>query len=224
MKKIIVVLTSMFVLAIGSKAMAGPPSGSAYLDGGSSKVAVILCHGRAQGPRWKVVDPLRKDINKQLGYHTLSLQLPGKGKDWERYAEVFPRAYEEIQAGIDFLRKEKGVTKIYLMGHSMGSRMATAFLVEHPESGIAGFIGVGIQNGGRYPLDSNSNLRKIKIPVLDVYGDGGTGKDKIEAEVRSDMVSDRYIQVLIPKADHQFNRGEEEMVKAVVDWLNKQAE
>lgn len=224
MKKVLGVLISMFFLSTGGKAIASPPSGSAYLDGGVSNVGVILCHGRAQHPRWKVVDPLRKEINKQLGYHTLSLQLPGKGKDWERYAEEFPRAYGEIQAGIDFLRKEKGVTKIYLMGHSMGSRMATAFLAEHPDSGIAGFIGVGIKNGGKYPLDSNSNLRKIKIPVLDVYGDGGDGKDRIEAEARADMVSDRYKQVLIPKADHVFDTGEEEMVKAVVDWLKKQAE
>ncbi|MGE5894876.1 MAG: alpha/beta hydrolase [bacterium] len=224
MKRIIVVLAIMFVLATGSTVMANPPSGSVYLDGGASNVAVILCHGRAQHPRWKVVDPLRKEINKQLGYHTLSLQLPGKGKDWEKYAEEFPRAYKEIQAGIDFLRKEKGVIKIYLIGHSMGSRMATAFLVEYPDSGIAGFIGVGIKNGGKYPLDSNSNLRKIKIPVLDVYGDGGDGKDKIEAEVRSNMVSDRYQQVLIPKADHVFDTGEEDMVRAVIEWLKKQGE
>jgi len=224
MNKIIAVVAIMFVLAIGSNVMAAPPSGSAYLDGGAGKVAVILCHGRAQHPRWKVVDPLRKEINKQLGYHTLSLQLPGKGKDWEKYADEFPRAYREIQAGIDFLRKEKGVTKIYLMGHSMGSRMATAFLVEHPDSGIAGFIGVGVKNGGKYPLDSNNNLRKVKIPVLDVYGDGGDGKDKIEAGLRADMASDRYKQVLIPKADHQFGVGEEEMVKAVIDWLKKQGE
>jgi alpha/beta superfamily hydrolase len=57
-----------------------------------------------------------------------------------------------------------------------------------------------------------------------IYGDGGDGEDKIEAKVRSDMVSDHYKQVVIPKADHQFNGGEEEMVKAVVDWLKKQAE
>ena len=224
MNKALGVIISMFILMIGSNVIAGPPSGSAYLDGDVNKVAVILCHGRAQHPRWKVVDPLRKEINKQLGYHTLSLQLPGKGKDWERYAEEFPRAYGEIQAGIDFLRKEKGATKIFLMGHSMGSRMATAFLVEHPDSGIAGFIGVGIKNGGKFPLDSNSNLRKIKIPVLDVYGDGGDGEDKIEAEVRSDMVSNRYKQALIPNADHQFDTGEGKMVKAVVEWLKKQAE
>ncbi len=49
MKKIIVVLTSMFVLAIGGKVMAGPPSGSAYLDGGVSKVAMILCQGGIKG-------------------------------------------------------------------------------------------------------------------------------------------------------------------------------
>lgn len=224
MKKILCVLSGMFVLMIGGRVAAGLPSGSAYLDGGGSTVAVVLCHGRAQHPKWKVVDPLRKEINRQLGYHTLSLQLPGKGRDWERYAEEFPRAYEEIQAGIDFLRKEKGVTRVYLMGHSMGSRMATAFLVEHPGSGIAGFIGVGVKNGGRYPLDSNSNLRKIKIPVLDVYGDGGDGKDKTEAETRADMVSARYEQVLIPNADHQFDVGEAEMVKAVVGWLKRQGE
>ena len=224
MKKAFGVLISMFILAISSKVIAGPPSGSAYIDGGTSKVAVILCHGRAQHPRWKVVDPLRKEINKQLGYHALSLQMPGKGKDWEKYAEEFPRAYGEIQAGIDFLRKEKGVTKIYLMGHSMGSRMATAFLAENPDSDIAGFIGVGIKNGGKYPLDSKSNLRKIKIPVLDVYGNGGDGQDKIEAEARADMVSERYKQILIPNADHVFDTGEEGMVKAVVDWLAKQAQ
>ena len=224
MNKIIAVLIIIFVLATGSKVMAGPPAGSAYLDGGASKVAVILCHGRAQHPRGKVVDPLRREIHKQLGYHTLSLQLPGKGKDWEKYAEEFPRAYGEIQAGIDFLRKEKGVTKIYLMGHSMGSRMATAFLVEYPDSGVAGFIGVGTKNGGMAPLDSNRNLRKIKIPVLDVYGNGGDGQDKIEAEARADMVSERYKQILIPNADHVFDTGEEGMVKAVVDWLAKQAQ
>lgn len=223
MIKILGVLISILFLSTGATALAGPPSGSAYLDGGAGTVGVILCHGRAQHPRWKVVDPLRKEINKQLGYHTLSLQLPGKGKDWEKYAEEFPRAYAEIQAGIDFLRKEKGVTKIYLMGHSMGSRMATAFLAEHADAGIAGFIGVGVKNGGKPPLDSNSNLRKITIPVLDVYGDGGDGKDSVEAAARADMVSDRYQQVLIPKADHVFDTGEDEMTKAVVDWLRKQA-
>jgi len=49
---------------------------NAYLDGGQSTVGVILCHGRGEYPTWRVVNPLRKGIHKQLGYHTLSLQMP----------------------------------------------------------------------------------------------------------------------------------------------------
>ena len=33
---------------------------NAYLDGGKSDKAVILCHGRGKHPTFDVVDPLRK--------------------------------------------------------------------------------------------------------------------------------------------------------------------
>lgn len=204
----------------GSLAVAGPPSNSAYLDG-ASKVGVILCHGRGKHPKWKVVDPLRKGINEKLGYHTLSLQMPAEKKNWKAYAADFPRAHQEIEAGIAFLRDEKKVGKIYLMGHSMGSRMATSFLASNPSAPIAGFIGVGIRNGGPGALDSNANLRGVVIPVLDVYGDGGNGEDMTHAEARSDMVSGRYKQVLISGANHTFDGQEEEMVKKVIDWLRE---
>ena len=213
----------LFVFLLTSySALAGKPGGSAYLDGGDAKVGVVLCHGRGQHPTWLVVDPLRKGIHKELGYHTLSLQMPAENKNWREYAEDFPEAYKRIQAGIDFLRKEKGVEKIYLMGHSMGSRMATAFLAEHPNSGVAGFIGAGIRNGGDDPLDSDANLRIVNLPVLDVYGDGGNGKDADHASDRSDMVSDRYKQVLISGANHKFTAHEDELVKVVVNWLRGQ--
>jgi dienelactone hydrolase len=216
---------SAFVLAISfftsSLAFADQPSGSAYLDGGASKVGVILCHGRGQHPTWKVVDPLRKGIHEKLGYHTLSLQMPAGKKKWEAYAPDFPRARAEIEAGIAFLRNEKKVERIYLMGHSMGSRMATSYLASNPNAPIAGFVGVGIRNGGGEPLDSNANLRRVKIPVVDIYGDGGDRVDLQHANARSDMVSDRYTQVLIPGASHTFDGHEGEMVKASIDWLSK---
>ena len=213
----------VFVIACltGSLAVAGPPANSAYLDGGTSKVGVILCHGRGQHPKWKVVDPLRKGINAKLGYHSLSLQLPAEKKNWKAYAADFPRAHQEIEAGIAFLRNEKKVDKIYLMGHSMGSRMATSFVANNPTAPIAGFIGVGIRNDGPGPLDSNANLRRVELPVLDVYGDGGDGKDMAHAEARSDMVSGRYKQVVISGANHTFDGQEEEMIKPVIDWLRE---
>ncbi len=197
---------------------------NAYLDGGDSKVAVILAHGRGQGPTWDVVNPLRKGAHKQLGYHTLSLQMPTGSGGWKSYAAYFPDAYKGLQAAIDFLKKEKKVEKIYLMGHSMGSRMTTAFLAEYPDSGVAGYIGVGIRNGGFPPLNSYQNLRSVTIPVVDIYGDGGDGIDADHAERRSEFSEERenYTQVLIKGADHRFNGENREMVAAAVNWLKEQ--
>ena len=224
MKKNVIVIIFVLTIFFTCRAWAGQPDRSEYLDGGRSNIAVILCHGQGKYPRWLVVDPLRKGINKELGFHTLSLQMPVlqvNAAYWKKYADVFPVAYKEIEAAIAFLRKEKGVKTIYLMGHSMGSRMATAFLANHPDSGIKGFIGVGIRNGGPTPLDSNSNLRKIKIPVLDIFGDGGDGIDGIQGKDRADLVSTNYKQILIPGADHLYSFYEDQMVKAVVDWLRE---
>jgi pimeloyl-ACP methyl ester carboxylesterase len=204
-----------------SHAFAEQPKGSAYLDGGKSTYAVILCHGRGQYPTWKVVDPLRKGIHEKLGYHTLSLQMPATKNTLEEYGEDFPRSNEAIEAGIAFLRNEKNVQHIYLMGHSMGTRMATHFLASHPDSPIEGFIGVGIRNGGGDPVDSNANLHRVTIPVLDIYGDGGDKIDQKHAKARSRMVSKRYRQVLIPGANHTYDGYDNDVVKAVVDWLSE---
>jgi dienelactone hydrolase len=221
MRNILTAIVLATAFCTSSLTFAAQPSGSEYLDGGTSKVGVILCHGRGQHPTWKVVEPLRKGIHEKLGYHTLSLQMPAGKKQWEAYAADFPRARSEIEAGIAFLRNEKKVERIYLMGHSMGSRMATSYLANNPKAPIAGFVGVGIRNGGGEPLDSNANLRRVTIPVVDIYGDGGDGVDLKQAKARSDMVSDRYTQVLIPGASHTFDGHEGEMLKAVVDWLSK---
>ncbi|OOG25409.1 hypothetical protein B1C78_06755 [Thioalkalivibrio denitrificans] len=216
-------LVGAFCLALvggcvgGSEAYRDAPDRSAYLDGGDSKVGVILLHGRGHHPTWKVVDPLRRGIHRELGYHTLSLQMPAANKPWREYAADFPRAYEEIEAGIAFLREKRNVETIYLMGHSMGS----AYLARHPDAPVAGFIGVGVRNRGGPPLDSNANLRMISLPVVDIYGDGGDGVDLQDARARSDMVSDRYKQVLIPGANHTFDRHERPMVQAAVAWLSE---
>ena len=200
---------------------------NAYLDGGTSTVGVILCHGRNQQPTGGVVDPLRRGIHAQLGYHTLSLQMPAVGSERPPYNKFFPEAYKRIDDAVQFLRNEKRVRTMYLMGHSLGSRMATGYLAEHNEASISGFIGVGVRIGGDVPVNSLMNLKIAmqKSPVLkvvDVYGDGGDGIDAKQARRRSFLVGDRYQQILIPGADHRFDSGEKQMVEAVVNWLKAQ--
>ena len=195
---------------------------NAYLNGGKSETAVILCHGRGQHPTWDVVDPLRKGIHEKLGYHTVSLQMPAPGGNWREYAEHFPDAYARITSTVKALKK-KNIKHIYLMGHSMGSRMATGYLANTDNHGIHGFIGVGVRNGGGDPLDSASNLESVDIPVVDIYGDGGDGKDIVHAERREEsLASETYKMVFIPDADHRFDGHEKEMVNAAVSWLKTQ--
>lgn len=147
------------------------PSGAKYISGTNSDVAVILAHGRGKHPAWKVVNPLRKGIHKKLGYHTLSLQMPNEKKNWAEYANDFPEAYETINRGIEFLRGEKAVSKIFLIGHSMGSRMVSAFVFSNPGEPISGLVVVGCRNNGGFPLSCGNNLAGVDIPVLDIWGE-----------------------------------------------------
>lgn len=222
---VLAVAVVLLLLSNVMPAKADVPDGSAYLDGGASDAAVILCHGHGQGPTWKVVDPLRKAIHKELGMHTLSLQLPNdKKKKWDKYGEDFPEAYRTISDGLRFLREEKGVKTIYIMGHSMGSRMATAYLAEYPDSGIAGMIGVGMRGKGNRSdvLDSLTNLQRApELPIFDVWGTGGDGDDEKHGEERRATLEARgnYTPHIIGGANHTFDGNEKEMTDAVVIWL-----
>lgn len=221
---LILIVTAVFLNACqysGVKTNDPEMPSNVYLQGRDTTAGVILCHGRGHHPEWYVVDPLRKGINQQLGYHTLSIQMPTDDVGWREYRSLFPDAHKRIAAAVRYLKEVKKVEKIYLMGHSMGGRMTTSFLASHPDSGIAGFIGVGLVNNGGAPLDSNINLRQVKIPVLDVYGDGANGRDARHAGERADMAGKNYQQILISGADHLFTGQEAEMVTAVVSWLKK---
>jgi len=211
----------MFVATVAHAEM---PKGE-YLDGKDSRVGVILAHGQGLDPDSHVVGPLRKAIHRELGFHTLSLQmptLPGARSPelFQQYASTFPEAYQRIQAGINFLKKEKGVERVYLMGYSMGGRMTSAFLANHPDSGIAGYIGVGLWAGGEEPLNTNLNLRKVKIPVLDVYAEND--RDAKFAENRKPFVSERFKQVPIAGAKHDYRGYDSHVNAAVIAWLKDQ--
>ena len=218
------ILLALALCASSALAQAQMPKGE-YLDGKDSRVAVILAHGQGLDPDANVVGPLRRAIHEELGFHTLSLSmptLPGTRPQelFEEYASTFPDAYGRIQAAIDFLKREKGVERIYLMGHSMGGRMTSAFLANNPNAPVAGFIGVGLLAGGKEPLNTNLNLRKVKIPVIDIYAEND--RDAKAAEFRKPLVSDRFVQVPVPGATHNYRGYEKVVADAVNSWLRTQ--
>jgi len=219
-------MSRLILLALGylvvTSALAQMPQGD-YLEGKDSKVGVVLAHGRGNGPDGNVVGPLRRALHKELGVHTLSLQMPDPGADSPdapELAAAFPEAYRRIQAAIDFLKKEKQVDRIYLMGHSMGGRMTSGFLASNHDSGVVGFIGVGLSAGGKEPVNTNLNLRKVKVPVVDVYGNNEM--DSRAASFRKTLTSERFSQVEIPGAKHDYRGYDKQVADVVVQWLRKQ--
>lgn len=209
------------LLALSLCAVAAPPEGSVYLEGDDGQAGLILAHGKGRHPRWLVVEPLRKGVNRKLGYHTLSLQMPTGYSDWKDYADAFPDAHRTIREAIAYLREEKGASRVFLFGHSMGSRMASAFVSGTPDHGLAGLIVAGCRNNGGQPLSCDQNLRTIDLPVLDIWG-GKNGKDSRAAAERRGMLSGSYRQEEIVGANHKFERYEDELVDTVVVWLEKQ--
>lgn len=212
----VLVVFVVLVLALPA-GQAAEPAGSAYLVG-EKRVGVVLCHGRGQHPTWKVVDPLRKGINEALGYHTLSIQMPNDDKDWKRYADDFPEAYDRIAAAVEFLREEAGVERVFLVGHSMGARMASAYVAERAGHGLAGLVVAGCRNNGPAPLDCRASLAGVELPVLDIWG-GRNDKDSRAAAEREGLRSASYSQVEIAGANHKFEGHDDALVAAVTDWL-----
>jgi len=198
-----------------------------YMEVPGATVAVILAHGQGLDADSQVVSPLRKAIYRELGFHTLSLQMPvlpgppSRSQElFHAYAATFPEAFSRIQAAIDFLREDKGVRRIYLMGYSMGGRMTTAFLAAHPQPGlIVGYIGVGLTAGGPEPLNANLSLRRIHVPVLDVYAEDDM--DAKFAAGRRSFMAGRMTQVPIPGARHDYRGHEDEVNRAAIEWLRR---
>ncbi len=196
------------------------PNGE-LLEVQGATAAVILAHGRGQGPDGNVVGPLRRAIAKEAGLHTLSVQLPVLATpDYSAYASTFPEAYKTLQSAIDFLTKEKAVKRIYVMGYSMGARMTTAFMATRPIPEVVGYIGAGVLEGGGDLLDANLNIRKLTVPVIDLYADS-TPLDFVSAEKRNALVGDRYKQVQIRGANHSFRGYDSALSEAVVAWLKE---
>lgn len=224
------------ICALPASAWPLPPQG-AYLDGGKSAIGVILVHGRYRGrgsAESEVVNPLRIALHDRLDVHTVSLEYPQTegSRDAEDEAANFPAAFERIAAAAEFLTREQGVTRIYLMGHSLGARITIAYLATHTMPGLRGYIGIGIRGGGCEgdafdPLATFCNLKTVlrndlALPILDMVA-AADAKEVRFADLRQRLLSPTYRQIRIEGADHNFRRAESVMVDDVTAWVKQQA-
>src|SRR5258706_3914004 len=131
-----------------------------YAPNAKAAAGVIVVHGRGVHPDAGLINPLRSQLSEQ-GYATLSVQMPVLAADapGEQYPPLFPEAAERLRIAVAFLRG-KGMKKVAIVSHSLGSRMANYFLNHAGATRVDAWVAIGI-------LREYTEPQMLKAPAFD---------------------------------------------------------
>jgi hypothetical protein len=198
-----------------------------YTEADDARAAVVILHGRGFHPDWAdTVNPLRVGL-AELGYNTLSLQMPVLEKDssYYDYLPIFDFAHARIESGIRFLR-DNGNATIVLLAHSCGVHMSMDWIRDNGDQAIDAYIGLGMgATDYKQPMREPFPLAQMQVPVLDLYGANeypavmrGAPERKAMIEAAGNVQSR---QLMLPQANHYFTDQGDALVSAVADWLDR---
>jgi pimeloyl-ACP methyl ester carboxylesterase len=189
---------------------------SLFVEAKNSKAALIIAHGRGWSPDFELYGTLRTRL-AELGYSTLSIQLPVLPSTaiLGLYVPLYPDARERFQLAVDFL-KAKGYRNIAIVSHSLGATMANQYLIRTDDTAVKAWVFVGI-------LQGLEEMYRIKIPVLDVFGERDWDVTRWGAEERKAQIERvaGSAQVVVPRATHFFEGQEEDLLKLVKLFLDR---
>jgi predicted alpha/beta-hydrolase family hydrolase len=187
-----------------------------YTPSPKAAAGVITVHGIGVHPDHGLINPLRSQLAEQ-GYTTLSVQMPVLAADarGDEYPPLFPEAAERLQAAIAFLRA-KGLKKVAIVSHSMGSRMTNDFLIRVADPGVDAWVAIGISSG------EFTRPESFRAPVLDLYGEKDLPAVLDNAGRRAAAIKAvrGSGQVQVAGADHFFTGVREELVRQVKLFLD----
>jgi pimeloyl-ACP methyl ester carboxylesterase len=187
-----------------------------YTVADKARGAVIVAHGRGWSPDYELYGSLRTKI-AEAGYTTLSIQLPVLPSTaiLGLYIPLYPDARERFQLAVDFL-KAKGYRNIAIVSHSLGATMANQYLIRTDDRTVGAWVFIGI-------LQGLEEMYRIRIPVLDVFGSKDWDVTRWGADERRKQI-DKVPgsgQVVVKDAQHFFEDHEDELVRVVVQFLDR---
>jgi hypothetical protein len=111
---------------------------------------------------------------------------------------------------MSYLRR-KHYDKIWLLSHSMGSRMANHYITAHPQVPLSGWISLSISNGDIGPF------KRIRFPVFDVYAENDVEAVIKGAPKRAEMLKRMRgsSQTMVFGTDHSFAKKEKDLVSLI---------
>jgi hypothetical protein len=153
--------------AIKINAENGRPFLALYARGKLAGRAILLLHSVGTHPDYGVIGQLRSHLN-DLGYSTLSIQLPVQGslaKLEDYYPTVFGDAKDRIGKALGWLQG-RGYAKPVLLSHTMGSWMANEYLDAFAQdTPLSAWVCLSLT--GSYSWKT----RGYRFPILDVYAE-----------------------------------------------------
>jgi alpha-beta hydrolase superfamily lysophospholipase len=103
-----------------------------WLPDGAPVAVLLVVHGLAEHSG-RYINPVDYFVPK--GYAVYSFDLSGHGKSEGKrgYVERFANYPDDVNTYYDMVKKENPNVKIFLVGHSMGGTIATAYAIKHQD-------------------------------------------------------------------------------------------
>jgi acylglycerol lipase len=127
-----------------------------WLPEGSLRAVLLVAHGYAEHSG-RYMNLVRHFLPK--GYAVYALDHRGHGRsDGERVVvDSFDDYLDDLKTFFDLVRAEQPAAKIYLVGHSMGAAIATAYCLRHQHE----LDGLVLSGGGITPTDPDRAARIV---------------------------------------------------------------
>lgn len=186
-----------------------------YTETANAKGAVILGHGSGVHPDWGLIGMLRQRL-ADMGYTTLSIQFPVLAADAksEAYVPTFGNAAQRVAKAVDFL-KGKGYGKIAIVSHSLGGRMTYPYLSGKPDTAVKAWVALSTGDA--------DNWGKLKLPILDLYGQNDFPDIKKNAALRAKgLTQPGSTQKRLENADHFYEGQDDALTREVGEFLARQ--
>jgi len=188
------------------------------------KTAILYLHGRGLNPNEQnLAYPVRTKMSNI--FNTYSIQLPVLKKDstYYEYTKIFYDSDERIKSAIEnILNSNKELT---IIAHSCGVHMLMSYIRNNTlPSGVKSLvmIGSGAVDKGQ-GLINPYPYTKIKVPILDIYGENDFGLVIKESKVRRKSIEEihgKSKQVEIKLSNHYHNDNSDEIIDQVKKWLS----
>jgi hypothetical protein len=192
----------------------------------SFDTAVLFLHGRGLNPNEQnLAYPVR--VGMSDSYNTYSLQLPvlKKQATYLEYTKIFYDSDERILSAIEHIYDKN--KKVIVIAHSCGVHMLMSYIKsKNLSESISSLVLIGsgaVDKGEKliyqYPYD------KIKVPVLDLYGENDFDLVLKKSAVRNEYIkksNTKSQQIKIKSSDHYHADNSDQVITFVKKWLSNQ--